>query len=213
MRTRNISEGDDIVREGSRPIESCLLLSGLAGRYKLVAGGRRQIVSFHFPGDLPDLQSLTLGTMDHSLGALSPVRVAFIPHDAILKTMDQEKGVRDVLMKLGLIDGSIFREWIANVGRRTALERISHVFCECFVRLRVRGLADGWSFQLLFTQTQLGDATGMSNVHVNRTLQQLRRRELLRTTGRKYEIINWPALRQVADFDPAYLHLRKPMNA
>jgi CRP-like cAMP-binding protein len=210
MRVRNIARDQDIVREGDRPSDCCLVLSGLVCRYKIVSGGRRQIVSFHFPGDLPDLQSLNLPVMDHSLLTLSPVRAAFIPHEAVRAAMDGEKGVRDALITHGLVDGSIFREWIASIGRRNALERIAHLFCECFVRLRVRGLAYGQSFELLLTQAELGDATGLSNVHVNRVLQELRGSGLLKTTGRKHEILDWPGLQAAGDFSPAYLHLRTP---
>lgn len=208
MRTKAIPGGRDIVREGDRPTESCLMLSGLACRYKVVGGGRRQIMSIHFPGDLPDLQSLELDVMDHGILALSEVRVAFIPHDAIRSLIDREPGIRSALLKQSLIDASMFREWIVNVGRRTAIERVAHVFCECFVRLRVRGLAGSHSFQLLLTQAELADATGLSNVHVNRTLQELRRAGLVRSSGKRHEILDWPALQTVGDFNPAYLHIR-----
>ena len=208
MRIKTIASGRDIVREGDRPTESCLMVSGLGCRYKVVSGGRRQIMAIHFPGDLPDLQSLALDVMDHSILALSPVRVAFIPHETIRSLIDREEGIRIALLKQSLIDASMFREWIANVGRRSALERIAHVFCECFVRLRVRGLAGSQSFQLLLTQAELADATGLSNVHVNRTLQELRRAGLVRSTGKRHEILDWPALQMVGDFNPAYLHIR-----
>jgi CRP-like cAMP-binding protein len=209
MRTRNVPAGEDLVSEGDRPSESCLVLSGLVCRYKLAGGGGgRQILAFHFPGDLPDLQSLTLEVMDHGLLALSPVRAAFIPHAAIHQAVEEKRGVRNALLKCGFVDGSIFREWIANVGRRNALERVAHVFCECFTRMTARGLANGQSFEFLLTQAELADATGLSNVHVNRTMQQLRRSRLVKTEGRKLEILDWPGLQAAGDFDPSYLHMR-----
>ena len=212
MRVREIGENRDFVREGDRPIEICLVLEGLVCRHKIVAGGRRQIVSFHFPGDLPDLQSLHLDVMDHSLSALTPARVGFIPHDAIRTVMRSQTGIGDAIAKHSLVDGSIFREWVANVGRRTALERIAHVICECFTRMRALGLAQKETFELPLTQLEIGDATGLSNVHVNRTMQQLRRLALIKTVGKRHTILDWEQLQETADFRPGYLHLRAPVR-
>jgi CRP-like cAMP-binding protein len=208
IRLKSIAENRDIIREGSRRTESCLVLDGFVCRYKMVVGGRRQILSFHLSGDLPDLQSLHLPVMDHSLSALTSVRVAFIPHDAIRALVLKRPSVGDALMRHAFIDGAIFREWIANVGRRTALERISHVMCETFVRMRALGLVTEAEFDLPLTQAELGDATGLSNVHVNRTLQEMRRLGLITTIRKKHSITNWDMLKETADFDPAYLHLR-----
>jgi CRP-like cAMP-binding protein len=208
MRMKTVDEDRDIVREGSRPTECCLILEGLVCRYKMVARGRRQIVSFHFPGDMPDLQSLHLEVMDHSLAALTPARVAFIPHDAVRAMIHSNSGVADALVKHALVDGSIFREWVANVGRRTALERIAHVICESFVRMRALGLVKQDTFELPLTQLEIGDATGLSNVHVNRTLQELRRLLVIKTAGKVHTILDWELLQETADFRPDYLHLR-----
>jgi CRP-like cAMP-binding protein len=211
LRIKMVGENRDILREGSRTTESCLILEGLVCRYKMVAGGRRQILSFHLPGDLPDLQSLHLIVMDHSLAALTPARVAFIPHDAIRALLRQRQGVSNALMRHALIDGSIFREWIANVGRRTALERIAHVMCETYVRMRALGIVKADEFELPLTQAELGDATGLSNVHVNRTLQEMKRLGLIVTRKKIHSIVDWQQLQETADFDPAYLHLN-PAN-
>ena len=208
FRLKTITENRDIAREGSRRTESCLVLDGLVCRYKMVAGGRRQILSFHFSGDMPDLQSLHLDVMDHSLAALTAVRVAFIPHDAIRTIARKHAGIGDALMRHALIDGSIYREWIANVGRRTALERIAHVMCETYVRMRALELVSVGEFELPLTQAELGDATGLSNVHVNRTLQELRKLGLITTLKKKHTIVDWELLQETADFDPAYLHMR-----
>jgi len=207
LRIKTIGENRDIIREGSKPTESCLVLEGLVCRYKMVAGGRRQILSFHLPGDLPDLQSLYLPRMDHSLAALTPVRVAFIPNEAIRNLIRKHDSLAETLTRRALIDGSIFREWIANVGRRTALERIAHVMCETYVRMRALGLGQQDEFELPLTQTELGDATGLSNVHVNRTLQELRRLGVISTIKKVHTIVDWEMLKETADFDPAYLHL------
>jgi CRP-like cAMP-binding protein len=208
MRQKTMADGEDIVREGDRPTESCLVIEGMACRYKLVAGGQRQIVSLHFSGDIPDLQSLLIEKMDHGLSALTPIRLGFIPHDAIRIAMSRYEGVRAALFKHTLVDASIFRQWLANVGRRSALQRIACLFCECYVRSKALGLTREHTFELPLTQTELGDATGLSAVHVNRTLQQLRHSGLIKTTGAAHTILNWHELREVGDFDASYLHLR-----
>jgi CRP-like cAMP-binding protein len=208
FRRRSFDADRDIVSEGSRPVECCVVLEGLVCRYKMVARGRKQIVSFHLPGDMPDLQSLLLEGMDHNLAALTKCEVAFIPHAEVQQLIRSSPGVAQAFAKHTLVDGSIFREWIANVGRRSALERIAHVLCECFVRMRALGLAHDEFFELHLTQSELGDATGLSNVHVNRTMQELRRRELVDVRGRVHRILNWELLQETADFRPGYLHLR-----
>jgi CRP-like cAMP-binding protein len=208
LRLKAVAENRDIVREGERPTECCLILDGLVCRYKVVAGGRRQIVSFHLPGDLPDLQSLHLDVMDHSLATLTPARVGFISHDDIRAVVNSYPRIRHALDKYVRVDGSIFREWVANVGRRTARERIAHVICECFVRMQALGLVHRETFELPLTQGEIGDATGLSNVHVNRTMQELRRQSLIHTRGKVHTILNWEQLQETADFRPAYLHFR-----
>ncbi len=208
LRIRHFPANRDIVRQGDKPNECCLILDGFVCRYKLVAHGRRQILSLHFAGDLPDLQSLQLTQMDHSLGALSAARVAFIPHEAMRAIIRQFPSVGDLLLRHALIDASIFREWIANVGRRTAYERIAHLLCEVQVRMKALQIADGDRFELPLTQTALGDATGLSTVHVNRTLQELRRDDVIQTEGKFYSVRNWERLQEIADFDISYLHMR-----
>jgi CRP-like cAMP-binding protein len=208
LRIRDIAEDRDIVRQGERPTECCLILDGLAARYKLVLDGRRQILSLHFAGDMPDLHSLHLDVMDHGISALTTARVAFVPHDAVRALIRQLPRIGEVLTRHALIDASIFREWIANVGRRPARERVAHVFCEVFVRMRALGITDEDSFRLPMTQAELGDATGLSPVHINRTLQQLRLDKLLRSRGEVHTVIDWERLRDVADFDLMYLHLK-----
>jgi CRP-like cAMP-binding protein len=209
LRTKAVGENSDILREGGRASECCLVLQGLVCRYKMVAGGRRQILSFHLPGDLPDLQGLYLNTMDHSLSALTPARIALIPHDAIHAVARQRRSVNDALVRCTLIDGSISREWIANVGRRTALERIAHLMCEIHVRMRATDLGRDDELDLPLTQAELGDATGLSNVHVNRTLQEMKRLGLITSRKKIHSIIDWEQLQHTADFDAAYLHMNR----
>jgi CRP-like cAMP-binding protein len=206
MRVRDHEKGADIVRQGDRPTECCLVISGLACRYKLVAGGKRQILSLHFAGDMPDLQGLQLEVMDHGIGCITGVRAAFVAHQAVIALWRQHPHIGDLLFKHTLMDGAIFRDWIANLGRRSAYERIAHLFCEVFVRMRQLGLVERESFRLPMTQSELADACGISPVHVNRVLQQLRRDGLIVSTGDVHAIANWEALREAGDFDDMYLH-------
>lgn len=209
IRTRMVPEHRDVVREGVRPTECCLVVDGMLCRYKMLSNGRRQILSVHFAGDIPDLQSLNLGVMDHTLATITQSRLAFIPHEAVRMLLKARPALADAFLRHLLVDAAIYREWIANVGRRTALERVAHLICECFTRLGALGLAKPATFELPMTQSELGDATGLSNVHVNRTMKELRRLELIRTDARIHAILDWDQLRDAAGFDPAYLHLRR----
>lgn len=208
LRIKTVAENEDIVREGDHPRESCLVLDGVICRYKLVAGGKRQILSLNFAGDLPDFQSLHLDAMDHHVSALVPSRVAFIPHEALLAAIHAMPELGDLFDRHSLIEASQFREWIANVGRRSALQRVAHIFCEVYLRMRALGLSSGDAISLPLTQTEIGDATGLSTVHVNRVMQELRRRGLIASNGNLHTFSNWEGLREAGDFDPLYLHLR-----
>lgn len=190
-----------------------MILSGVACRYKIVVGGRRQILSFHFAGDMPDLQGLLLDKMDHSLCVLTKADVAFIPHEAIRAISAQRPALASAFYRQALVDGSIFREWIANVGRRLAIERVAHLICECYERMRALGLVDEKTFRLPITQSELGDATGLSNVHINRSMQSLRKAGLVVSEGKMHTILDWPRLRAAADFNSRYLHFREPQSA
>lgn len=213
LRVVTFHQGADILVEGDEATDSCLVLSGLVCRYKLVADGKRQIVSLHLPGDLPDLQSLYLAYSDHGLAALSPSRVAFIPHEALRGMMDRDARMAALLLKTMLVDASIFREWIANIGRRDSVQRIAHLFCETFVRMRALGLVSDNVLSLPLTQAELADATGISAVHVNRVMQQLRRLGFITSRGNHHRINDWSGLKRAGDFSAAYLHLRQPLSA
>ncbi len=206
---RDIPADKDIVREGDKPSQSCLLLEGFQCRYKMLPDGERQILSFHVPGDVPDLQSLFLQTMDHSLGTLSPCRVGFMQHEALRDIMRRHPAIGEKLWRESLIDASIFREWISNVGSRDAYARIGHLICELFTRLRAVGLAKGTSFDCPITQTEIADATGLSTVHVNRSIQQMRGDGLIVWERGVCTIPDFAALTEAAMFDPAYLHMRE----
>ncbi len=208
MRLKDFAEHTDLVHEGDAPQECCLILEGFICRYKLLGQGQRQIFSFHLPGEITDLQCLQLSVMDHSVGSLSAGRCAYIPHAALRDLIDRFPGIAVAFWRDTLIDAAIFREWLAGIGRRTAHQRIAHLICEVYTRLRSLDLIPDRVFDLPVTQAELGDALGLSTVHVNRVLQDLRRNGLITSKGRRLLIEDWPRLQEAGDFDPAYLHLR-----
>src|SRR5215203_4712745 len=207
MQVMVIKDDQDIVRMGDRPSRSCLILSGFAATYKVTAGGKRQIVSFAIAGDIPDLQSLHLKTLDTSIATISTCRVGFIPHEALRDICTRYPRLAAAFWRETLIDAAIFREWVMNVGRREAYQRMAHVLCELLVRLRAVGLAQDHACDLPITQSEFADALGVSNVHVNRVLQQLRADGLIETQGSRLRIPDWDRLKEVGEFDPTYLHL------
>jgi CRP-like cAMP-binding protein len=208
LQITDLKADQDIVREGDRPSRSCFLISGIAHWYKMTGAGKRQILSFQIPGDLPDMQSIHLSTLDSSLATISPCRVAFIQHEPLRNVCERRPNVASAFWRMTLIDAAIFREWVANVGSRQAYGRVSHLLCEMVVRFNAVGLADGMVCELPITQTELADATGLSTVHVNRTLQTLRQQKLIRWKEAEFEVLDWQGLKEAGDFDASYLHLR-----
>jgi CRP-like cAMP-binding protein len=209
MQVEALRADHDIVCEGDRPTRSCLILEGYAATYKVTSTGKRQIVAFHIPGDMPDLQSTQLEVLDTSLGTLTPAKVGLIRHEAINRVCERHYRLARVLWRQTLIDAAIFREWVVNVGRREALNALAHVLCELVIRMRTMGLSDGDECELPMTQAELGDAMGISTVHVNRTLQELRAAGLIRLKGARLTVLDWERLKEVGEFDPTYLHLHK----
>nr|WP_245214984.1 Crp/Fnr family transcriptional regulator [Pararoseomonas indoligenes] len=203
---RDYATGDDLVRDGDRPRECCLLLEGFACRYKLMPDGRRQIMSFHTPGDIPDLQSLHLGVMDHALSAIVPTSAAFLQHSDIRDLTQRFPGLLHAFWRDTLVDGAIFREWMIGMGRREAYQRLAHLLCEMMLRFKAVGLVSDQSFNMPVTQAEVGDALGLSTVHVNRVLQKLRENGLITWTKGTVAVLNWEALQEAGEFDPTYLH-------
>jgi CRP-like cAMP-binding protein len=209
MVLRDLQADQDIVREQDPASQCCLILDGFACRYKILPSGKRQIFSFHIPGDIPDLQTLHLQVMDHNLGTLVPSKVAFISHETVRSFLRAHLRIADVFWRDTLIEAAIYREWMAGIGRREAYARIAHLLCELFVRLRAVGLTHGDAYEMPITQTELADSLGLSTVHVNRTLQQLRGSGIISTSRGKVVIRNWNKLQEAGEFDPTYLHLKK----
>ena len=196
----------DLVREGERPTICMLLLEGMVCRWKMLKDGRRQIVSFHVQGDLIDFTSLLLGKIDHTITALNAVRTAAVPHAMLLEWAHRFPAMCLALWRDTLIDSSMYREWVVNVGRRSAYERIAHLLCEMVQRLHVVGLAPAYVCDLPITQSEFADATGLSTVHVNRTLQELRRNGLIELRGKTLRVLDWDGLQNAATFDSSYLY-------
>ncbi|HEY0150131.1 MAG TPA: Crp/Fnr family transcriptional regulator [Allosphingosinicella sp.] len=205
--TRTIGKGNYIVRDGDKPTRSCVLLSGFAYRHKLVGNGGRQILSVHMSGDVVDLQNSLLRIADHDVQALTEAVVAFIPAGAVKELAFSRPRVGMAMWYDTLVDGSVHREWTANVGRRDSRTRMAHLLCEFGVRLQDAGLGSLCSYEMPMTQEQLADCTGMTPVHVNRTLKSFDREGLTQRTLRSVAIDDWEALARVGDFDTRYLHL------
>lgn len=210
INVREFKAGSDIIREGDKPTQCCILVSGFLCRSKIIAKGKRQIISFHLAGDIPDLQHLHLATADHDVTTLTAVKLCFIPHSVMSDLIFNHPALGAFFWREALVEAAIFREWIANIGQREGVARIAHLICEQAVRLKVAGLGDETGFPLFFTQTDIGDAIGLSNVHTNRMLRIMREKKLISTTGGRLNILDWPRLVQVADFHDGYLHLEPP---
>ncbi|MFC5036520.1 Crp/Fnr family transcriptional regulator [Tianweitania sediminis] len=206
LRTRLLQKNEEIIREGDRPTHSCLLVAGFAARTQNLEDGKRQITNLHAPGDFVDLHSLLLKRMDHNVIAFSDCEVAFIPHGALRELIDRHNHLSRLLWVTTLVDAAIDRAWITCLGRRPAIDHLAHFICELFTRLKGRGLNDGNSILFGATQVELGDILGMSTVHVNRTIQDLRKLGLIDWEAGRVTIRDFDRLADRAGFDPAYLN-------
>ncbi|RXZ34270.1 Crp/Fnr family transcriptional regulator [Sphingomonas desiccabilis] len=207
LQTQEAQPRRDLIREGEQPKAVRLILSGWACRYKDLPDGRRQIVGFFVPGDFCDLNVYILKEMDHSLSAITRVLYAEIAPDEMERLIDERPRISQALLWHELVNASIQREWLLNVGQRSARERIAHLLTELFLRLRAVRLTEGNACDFPLTQADIAEATGLTSVHVNRTLQELRREGLIELTQRRLIIPDLDALMGVAMFNPNYLHL------
>lgn len=204
--TKSVQAGTTIVRDGDRPSVCVVVVDGFVIRTKHTTDGKRQIISLHIPGDMPDLQSLHLHVMDHNVVALSEAVVGFIPHESLHPLVDAYPKIAGALWRDTLIDAAIFREWIVSLGRRNATQRLAHLVSEVARRLEEVGLKKDERFLLPMTQQDLADALGLSPVHVNRVLQAIRKDDLLELRGGVVTLGDVERLQGLGDFDPAYLH-------
>ncbi|HET9717032.1 MAG TPA: Crp/Fnr family transcriptional regulator [Pseudolabrys sp.] len=206
-RVQQFDAGDQIV-PAERPVDySSAILDGFSCRQKVLENGSRQITAFHVPGDFCDLHTYLLKTLPDSVMAMTACRVALVPHDAIHKIVAQSPHLTALFWKSTLVDASINRQWIVSIGRRSAVARVAHLFCELYARLKLVGLAKELKFRLPATQSDLSDATGMSLVHTNRTCGSLRQHGLATFSQRTVTIHSWQKLQRVAEFNPEYLHI------
>ena len=205
---REVKAREAIVSDGQRPHECCLIGDGFAFRSKTTSEGQRQVLSLHIPGEVPDLQSLHLKVMDHDLTTLTPCTLGFIPHAAVMSLTKERPNVAAALWRETLIDAAIFREWLLSLGRRSADARMAHLLLELHRRLEAVGRSREWEFELPVTQADLGDCLGLSTVHVNRVLQQLRKEDLIEVQRTNFRLVDPQKLEALAEFDSTYLHLR-----
>lgn len=196
-----------LVREGDTPAGPTLLVKGLAYRHKVTVEGARQILSVHIPGDMIDLENTLLNVADHSIQALTECEVAVFNKADLLELIDNHGQLAHAMWVDTLIDGSIFREWIVNVGRRTARAGMAHLLCEFARRLEAAGLGSPEGYELPMTQEQLADALGLTPVHVNRVLKELDAAGLIERNRRHVGIPDWERLRKEGGFNELYLHL------
>jgi CRP-like cAMP-binding protein len=211
---RGLADGEEehgpdrtIVRAMQEQKESRILLSGLTGRHKGLRNGTRQITELNIPGDPIDVHSFTLKRLDHDIVSFSRCRLARIPHERLWDMTDRHPRLALIYWFGTNLDAAIHREWELSLGRRQALGRMAHLFCETRERMDAVGLADGHSFEFPLNQNELGECLGLTAVHVNRTLQQLRERELCDLRDGRVVIADLGALQALAEFDPGYLYL------
>jgi CRP-like cAMP-binding protein len=209
MQVANFEAHQDIACEHDRPSRSFAVLSGIVATYKTTRTGGRQTLAYHLAGDMPDFQSLHLEVLDFNLAAATPCRVGFVRHDALRRLFKAHPRLSDVFWRATLIEAAIMREWMLNNGRREAYARMAHLFCELITRLDAVGLAPDRSCALHLTQSELADALGITSVHVNRVLRDLKTAGLITFRGRCLTVHDWEGLTAAAEFDPAYLHLRR----
>jgi CRP-like cAMP-binding protein len=207
-RDREAGANEAIIREGDKPWESTVLIEGFAARYQLDVEGKRQITALHVPGDFVDLHSFLLNEMDHGVLAISPCQLSAVPHDALQKITNENPHLTRLLWLSTLIDATIHRRWLAQMGGADAYRRTAHLICELFVRLKAVGRVKDNSFNFPLTQADFGDTLGMSNIHMNRTIVQLRSDGLITWKSQIVTVHDWPKLKEIARFDPAYLNLR-----
>lgn len=204
--TKTLEPGAYFVREGDRITSCCVLIEGFAFRSKIIENGARQIVSIHLPDEALDLQNCMLAVADHNIQTLSRATLAIIPRDAIFDLIDRHPAVGLAMWEITLIEASIFREWIANIGRRPALGRIAHLLCEFALRAHAINPSGPTSCKLPMTQEQIADAVGLTPVHVNRMLKELSASGLVTMRKGSVFISDVDRLRASIEFSATYLH-------
>jgi CRP-like cAMP-binding protein len=206
---REFRADQTVIRRNQDLTESLLLLDGWMARTKDLSDGGRQISELQFSGDFTDMHGFTLKRLDHNVVTITRSRVGIVPHERIYALLERFPHVGRVYWLMTNLDAAIHREWTVSLGRRSALSRMAHLFCEILQRLKIVGLNDGDSYEFPLTQQELSECLGLTAVHVNRTLQELRKRGLIEVENRRVTILDLPRLKSVGEFDPYYLYLEK----
>ncbi len=202
-------QGRTFIRSGIELTTSNLLIDGVVCRYKDLADGSRQMLELHVPGDFVDLHSFPLKRLDHNVMALVPSTLGVFPHERLQAITQDEPHLSRLLWLSTLLDASIHREWLLSLGRRSAIQRIAHLFCELYIRLGVVKQTQQASYHLPLTQSQISELKGLTPVHVNRTLKELREQAIVTFRSDVVSIHDWKRLQAVAEFDPGYLFMEK----
>ena len=208
-RVRSFKARHHIIREGDSPKYVHVMMEGWAARYKMLDDGSRQITAFLLPGDFCDMHVAILGEMDHGILAITDAQVALVPSETMEELPRQRPELGRALWWATLVDEAVLRDWIVNIGRRHADKRIAHLFCELHARLKLVGLVEGDQFDLPLTQEVIADALGLTPVHVNRMLQNLRAEGMIALKRGELRILDIAGLHGFAGFDPNYLHRGK----
>jgi CRP-like cAMP-binding protein len=211
-RPKSFVAGQEVIRQFSEPAESTLLLTGMMGRLVTLEGGSQQITALQVPGDFVDLHAFLLGRMDHSVVAMAECTTSTAPHTKLQELTDRYPRLARALWFLTVVDASIHRQWLTVIGRREGLGRAAHLLCELYVRMGDVGLVADDTFAMPLTQADAGDALGLSAVHVNRVVQELRARGLVVWERRQVQVKDWPGLRALAEFNPTYLQLEPQLK-
>jgi CRP-like cAMP-binding protein len=205
--TREVAADTMVIRSGEEVHSSLMLLDGWMARSKDLQSGERQVTELHIAGDFADLHAFTLKRLDHDLLTLSDCTVAVVPHDRLKDITERYPHLGRVYWFSTNVDAAMNREWALSLGQRSALSRMAHLFCELYVRLDLVGRTNGKGYQFPLTQRELSECLGLTVVHANRTLQELRRRGLVELESRQLTILDHRGLEGVAEFDPSYLYL------
>ncbi len=208
FKIRNFAPNQYILREGEMATQCSYVAAGFVYRHKVLGNGARQIVAIHMTGDFIDLQHIMLDRADHNIQSLTTATLVQFPAQQLLRLCYEFDDIGRALWLETLIEAAIFREWVANVGRRDARARTAHLLCELATRREAAGLGPRGNYELPMSQEQIGDALGLTSVHVNRTLKLLESEGLIARTKRAVVVADWEGLRRAGDFDAHYLHLR-----
>lgn len=207
--TRQVPADEFLIRAGQELDSSLLLLEGWLVRSMDLPSGNRQIMEIHVAGDFADLHGFTLKRLDHDVMTVSECTIGIVPHERLMEISERHARLARVYWLSTNIDAAITREMALSLAQRSAISRMAHLFCELHVRLEIVGKTRGDTFDFPLTQRELSECLGLTPVHVNRTLQELRRKGLVETPERQITILDKRGLQSVAQFDAGYLHLER----